>query len=127
MSLKTQIRQAFPYVYFVLYYLKHPRTFLYKLKNAIGNHFETKGMTEDERYFYIRHKQGFGYKPDFKHPQTFNEKIVHRILYDRQAIYTALADKLKARLYIAELLKDFTQENIATATAISGGGGKPNP
>lgn len=60
----------------------------------------------DEEYFIKRHKKVFGYVPDFKNPQTYNEKIIHRILFDRSPIYTALADKLKARMYIATLLKE---------------------
>ncbi|TLE05554.1 hypothetical protein [Helicobacter bilis] len=65
----------------------------------------------DEEYFIYRHKKIFGYTPDFKNPQTFNEKIIHRILFDRNPIYTALADKLKARIYIATILKDFHANN----------------
>lgn len=72
---------------------------------------ETLLMTDDERFFYLRHKDIFGYKPDFKNPQTFNEKIIHRILYDRNPIYTYLADKLKARIYIANKLQGFTYDN----------------
>ena len=66
---------------------------------------------DDESYFIKRHKKIFGYTPDFKNPQTFNEKIIHRILFDRNPIYTALADKLKARIYIATILKDFNANN----------------
>ncbi|MCX2717490.1 hypothetical protein OQH61_07065 [Helicobacter sp. MIT 21-1697] len=69
----------------------------------------------DEDYFTKRYKNIFGYKPNFKNPRTFNEKIIHRILFDRNPIYTALADKLKARIYIAHTLLDSTN-NI-------GGGG----
>ncbi|STP13692.1 ATP-grasp fold amidoligase family protein [Helicobacter cinaedi] len=82
---------------------------------------------DDESYFIKRHKQIFGYTPDFKNPQTFNEKIIHRILFDRNPIYTALADKLKARIYIATTLQHFnpthnTQDNTIYTT---GGGGQP--
>ena len=73
---------------------------------------ETLLMTDDEKFLYLRHKDIFGYKPDFKNPQTFNEKVIHRILYDRNPIYTYLADKLKARIYIANKLQGFTQDNI---------------
>ena len=66
---------------------------------------------DDESYFIKRHKKIFGYTPNFKNPQTFNEKIIHRILFDRNPIYTALADKLKARIYIATILKDFNANN----------------
>lgn len=73
---------------------------------------ETLFMDDDEKWLYLRHKDIFGYKPDFKNPQTFNEKIIHRILYDRNPIYTYLADKLKGRIYIANKLQGFTQYNI---------------
>lgn len=73
---------------------------------------ETLFMTDDERFLYLRHKDIFGYKADFKNPKTFNEKIIHRILYDRNPIYTYLADKLKARIYIANKLQGFAQDNI---------------
>ena len=76
---------------------------------------------DDEAFFVKRHKKIFGYKPDFKKPQTFNEKIIHRILYDRNPIYTALADKLKARIYIAHTL-GFLPLDLITDKKVAGGG-----
>ncbi|MCI5786343.1 MAG: hypothetical protein MR025_02690, partial [Helicobacter trogontum] len=64
-----------------------------------------------------RHKKIFGYTPNFRNPQTFNEKIIHRILFDRNPIYTALADKLKARIYIT--LLDFTLSVINFIESLS--------
>ena len=58
----------------------------------------------DEAYFMKRHKKLFGYTPDFSNPKTFNEKVIHRILFERNPLFTALADKLKARIYIASRL-----------------------
>lgn len=69
-------------------------------------YLRTKNLS-DEAYFLRRHQNIFGYTPDFRNPKTFNEKIIHRILFDRNPIYTALADKLKARIYIASKLQDF--------------------
>ena len=78
----------------------------------------------DEEYFIYRHKKIFGYTPDFKNPQTFNEKIIHRILFDRNPIYTALADKLKARIYIATTLQHFNPtHNTQDNTIYTTGGG----
>ncbi len=76
--------------------------------------FKEKALAklDDESYFIKRHKKIFGYTPDFKNPQTFNEKIIHRILFDRNPIYTALADKLKARIYIATTLQHFDTAQI---------------
>ena len=78
-------------------------------------YIDTFGMNEDEKYFYLRHKAIFGYKPNFKHPQTFNEKLIYRTLYDRNPLYTALSDKLKMRIYVAHKLQGYTQ-NIICAT-----------
>jgi hypothetical protein len=44
----------------------------------------------------------FGRPPDLRHPTTFNEKVAYKILYDRRPILTRLADKLRARDYVAE-------------------------
>ena len=65
---------------------------------------------------YTDIKKSLAIHQNFKNPQTFNEKIIHRILFaenlfDRNPIYTALADKLKARIYIATILKDFNANN----------------
>ena len=90
----------------------HPIRLIKRLVTNLKAYIETKDMNDDEKYFYLRHKAIFGYKPNFKHPKTFNEKIIHRMLYDRNPIYTYLADKLKARIYIATKLQGFTQNNI---------------
>lgn len=65
---------------------------------------------DDEAYFAKRHQKIFGYRPNFAHPSTFNEKIIHRILFDRNPLYSHLADKLKARIYIAHKLGEFARE-----------------
>jgi len=38
-----------------------------------------------------------GYIPRFRNPRTFSEKIWHRMLFDRNPIWTELSDKLAAR------------------------------
>jgi hypothetical protein len=40
--------------------------------------------------------------PHFRNPKTFNEKINWRKLYDRNPIYTKLADKYEVRKYVAD-------------------------
>jgi len=42
-----------------------------------------------------------GYRPRFKDPRTFEEKLCHRMLYDRNPLLTFLSDKLKVRDHIA--------------------------
>ncbi|WP_394980241.1 ATP-grasp fold amidoligase family protein [uncultured Helicobacter sp.] len=98
MSFKSFVRNNPVYKHYIL-----------PLRQKYNAYIESK--LDDEAYFIRRHKKIFGYTPDFKNPQTFNEKIVHRILYDRTPIYTALADKLKARIYIAAKLQDLANAN----------------
>ena len=69
----------------------------------------------DEEFFVTRHRHVFGYVPDFKNPKTFNEKLIARMLYDRKELYTFLADKLKARIYISYLLGG---DNFNVATSV---------
>ena len=108
-KLKSPIRKSL--IYQMIF---HPiRSF-----KRLVEYMETHRMNDDEKYFYLRHKAIFGYKPDFKNPKTFNEKIIHRMLYDRNPIYTYLADKLKARIYIASKLQGFTQSNIINNSTI---------
>ena len=93
MSFKSFVRNNPVYKHYIL-----------PLRQKYNAYVESK--LDDEMYFTRRHKNIFGYTPDFKNPQTFNEKIVHRILYDRNPLYTALADKLKARIYFAPKLQN---------------------
>jgi len=60
-----------------------------------------------EKYF-IRHnyKKVFGEYPNLNNPQTFNEKLQWKKLYDRRDIYTTIADKYAVRKYIADRIGD---------------------
>ena len=95
MSLKSSLKSAIKHNPIYASYIRPLRV---KLNTLI------ESRLTDEQYFVRRHKKIFGYTPDFRNPQTFNEKIIHRILFDRSPVYTALADKLKARIYIAATL-----------------------
>ena len=44
----------------------------------------------------------FGRPPNLESPTTFNEKIIYKMIHDRRPILTRLADKLRARDYVAE-------------------------
>lgn len=48
--------------------------------------------------FYIVH----GYWPNLKNPNSFAEKLFHRMLYDRRNILTVVSDKLLVRNYVSE-------------------------
>jgi len=49
-----------------------------------------------------RHKRIFGVYPNLLHPATYNEKVAHRILFDRRPIWARLQDKYAAREYVKE-------------------------
>ncbi|HLJ61283.1 MAG TPA: ATP-grasp fold amidoligase family protein [bacterium] len=49
-----------------------------------------------------RHKLIFGVYPNLLHPVTYNEKLVHRILFDRRPIWARLQDKYAVREYVKE-------------------------
>lgn len=105
MRLKIFLKQSFLYPYFLRYKALRQK------------------MMSDESYFTKRHKAIFGYTPDFRNPQTFNEKIIHRILFDKNPIYTSLADKLKARIYIAYILAKYNATQSLDNVNMRWGGG----
>lgn len=68
----------------------------------------TLNLGNDQFYDYVRINRRFhdvfGVYPDLVNPKTFNEKIQWRKLFDRQDIYTELADKYKVRAYVQNRL-----------------------
>ena len=49
-------------------------------------------------FFYKVH----GYWPNLKSPRSFEEKVVSRMLFDRNPLWTLFSDKLRVRDYVAE-------------------------
>jgi len=47
-----------------------------------------------------------GYYPRFKNPRSFSEKIWHRMLFDRNLVWTEISDKLKARRLVQDKIGD---------------------
>lgn len=47
-----------------------------------------------------RYRSVFGEYPNLKNPSSFSEKIAYKELYDRRAILTQIADKIKVRDYV---------------------------
>jgi hypothetical protein len=45
-----------------------------------------------------------GYEPDFEAPRSFNEKINHRKLHDRNPLFPRMVDKIEVRRVVAEIL-----------------------
>ena len=50
------------------------------------------------------HSKAHGKFPRLLRPQTFNDKILHRLLFDRRPLWTQLTDKAAVRTYVAEQL-----------------------
>jgi len=53
-----------------------------------------------------RHKRRFGVYPNLVRPKTFNEKVLHRMVFDRRPILTTLQDKYAVRDYVRERVGD---------------------
>jgi hypothetical protein len=47
-----------------------------------------------------RYRKQFGEWPNLIKPKTFNEKVLHRMLFDRRRVLTQLADKAAVRSYV---------------------------
>lgn len=54
----------------------------------------------DEEYYRRAYRKQFNRELNLKDPKTFNEKVIKRILYDKQEIYSKLADKYSVRKYV---------------------------
>ena len=56
-----------------------------------------------EKFIQRKFKRKLGYKIDFtKEPETFNQKIQFRKLYDNNPLYSICADKYRVREYVKE-------------------------
>jgi len=56
-----------------------------------------------ERAVIIRqYRHRFGRRPNLRHPGTFSEKLAFKMLYDRRPLLTQIADKVRARDYVAQ-------------------------
>ncbi|CCJ72117.1 Putative sugar transferase [Cronobacter condimenti 1330] len=73
------------------YHLKRVEFFLRKCRTV---------FTSDVKFHSNRLWKATGYFPDLASPTTLNEKICHRLVYDRNDFYTLLADKLAVRDYV---------------------------
>ena len=56
-------------------------------------------MYEDEKELYLRIH---GYPLNLENPKSYNEKIIHKKLFDRNPLITLTADKYRARGYIRD-------------------------
>jgi len=56
----------------------------------------------DRAFLSRRYHREFGRWPNLRHPKTFNEKVIFKILNDRRPLLTQLADKVMVRDYVAK-------------------------
>lgn len=70
------------------YFIKQLRTFVVSDKTYLANKF-TKNLN---------------YRPDFKAPKSFNEKVNFRMLRDKNPLYTQFANKLAVRDYVSRTI-----------------------
>jgi len=61
-----------------------------------------ENVLPDRLYLKMLFMLKVGYKLNLKTPKTFNEKLSWIKLYDRQPLYTRLADKYAVKQYVAE-------------------------
>lgn len=61
-------------------------------------------LFSDELFIRRAFKKKFGFTPDLERPQTFNEKVVWRMLHDRDPVYAELSDKLAVRHFIQKAI-----------------------
>jgi len=64
------------------------------------------GWLEDVEIVRRTFKDRFGHEPDLDNPQTFNEKIAYKILFDRRPLLTLVADKIRVRDYVKQRVGD---------------------
>ncbi len=67
---------------------------IYKFKSLRVN------FVSDEKYLEKRFIQKLGYIPNFNDPQSFNEKVTARMIFERDHAHTKLADKLAVREFV---------------------------
>ena len=58
----------------------------------------------DKLYIALKYKKNIGKWPNFKNPQTFNEKLQWLKLNDKNPEYIKMVDKHEAKKYVADLI-----------------------
>ena len=80
----------------IVSYIIHPSKILIFLvsKNIV--------KMDDRKYLKIRYKSILGKKLNIENPKTFNEKLQWLKIYDRKDIYTKMADKNLAKIFVKD-------------------------
>lgn len=84
----------------VLLLFKEERTLLRHFCRRILERFGF--LLPDRLYLGLWYWVRMGYRMDFKHPRTYNEKLQWLKLHDRNPLYRTLADKAEVKAWAAE-------------------------
>ncbi len=82
----------------VSYWLRNPNAFWRGLLLFLSPVFP------DKLYLSFMIRNDCGYWPNWKHPQTFNEKLNWLKLYDRRPEYTMMVDKFAVKDYVKSII-----------------------
>lgn len=95
-------------MYSIQAYLKQLRIYI-KRPISLFDNWAAAGRLNwmpDKWYLSLMFRSKMGYWMDWKHPQTFNEKLQWLKIHDRDPLYTQLVDKCEVRKYIAKKIGD---------------------
>lgn len=85
---------SFGYLY--IHHVQHSCINMYNHLTYLAKIIRTY-FVSDKTYLSKRFAQKLGYRPNLSHPQSFNEKVTSRMIYERDPLHTTLADKLAIR------------------------------
>lgn len=100
-------------VNYIVKAIKKPRMILPFFMMKLGKRMD------DEKYIKIIYYLRNGKKLDLKNPKTFNEKLNWLKLYDRNPLYTKLADKYLVKEFVASVIGDeYVVHNIGVYDSV---------
>lgn len=88
---------------------------------ALGNDMIKRcpKLMSDKFYLSILWKSVMGYKLDWKHPKTLNEKLQWLKLYNRNPFYTTLVDKYRVKDWVADKIgEQYVIPNLAIYNSV---------
>ncbi len=88
---------------------------------ALGNDMIKRcpKLMSDKFYLSVLWKLVMGYKLDWKHPKTLNEKLQWLKLYNRNPFYTTLVDKYRVKDWVADKIgEQYVIPNLAIYNSV---------
>lgn len=80
------------------YFLRNP----HEIAQGLVRKLCANTVKDDRQYLGLLYLATFGRRINWDNPKTFNEKLNWIKIYDRNPIYTSLADKYAVKQYVAE-------------------------